>query len=236
MGATLPPLESNQLVDGLAESLGATLVESLAPATIAALLAHYDEMRRWNRRLSLVGPGTAAEVVERHYAESLAALPLVEAAGTLVDVGTGAGFPGLVLAAARPGLDVLAIEPRQRKWAFLESALRKMRQAVRREGGDVDSLSCRIANARVERPLPPALQFPPSIDLVASRALALPTEILSLFMERDPWTRFLLWLGRLDPEPPPGLVIGRRLALPGAEHRRVVELVPSAAWSRTSSN
>ena len=52
----------------------------------------------------------AGEVVERHYGESLAALPLAPAEGRLVDLGSGAGFPGWVLAAARPGLEVTLVD------------------------------------------------------------------------------------------------------------------------------
>ena len=67
-------------------------------------LAHYRFLLRWNRQTSLVGPGTIDEAVETHYGESLAALPLLgDAEGkTIVDIGSGAGFPGFVLAAARP--------------------------------------------------------------------------------------------------------------------------------------
>src|SRR4051795_3521876 len=80
---------------------------TLGEPSIDALHAHYRELALWNRRMSLVGPGTAGEILARHYGESLAALPLLPVdARRGLDLGSGAGFPGVVLAAARPGLEM----------------------------------------------------------------------------------------------------------------------------------
>src|SRR5438132_9440850 len=115
MGVALPALT----VEAFAAELLAHQPEPLSEAVVSALFAHYEELRRWAPRLALVGPGTAREVVARHFGESLAAVPhLPAAAGRLVDVGSGAGFPGLVLAAARPSWTVTLVEARERKWAF----------------------------------------------------------------------------------------------------------------------
>src|SRR6188474_645691 len=68
-----------------------------------ALHAHYVELRRWAPRLALVGPAFARELFTRHYGESLAGLELLPPGpARLLDLGSGAGFPGFVLAAARP--------------------------------------------------------------------------------------------------------------------------------------
>ena len=143
------------------ERLRAASPVDVTDATARALHAHYLELRRWNRALSLVGPAAAEDVVERHYAEALEGLPLLPAsARTLVDVGSGAGFPGFVLAAARRDLAVTLVEPRERRWAFLQAACRRR------------GLPCRCLNARVDRPLPPDL--PERIDVVTLRALKLP--------------------------------------------------------------
>src|SRR5262245_54139195 len=134
--------------------------EALSQSALAALHAHYEELRRWNRRTNLIGPGTAGEILERHYGESLAALPLLPpGARTGLDLGAGAGFPGLVLAAPRPDLEMTLAEARERKWAFLLAAARKA------------SLPCRCLNVRVQIPLPAGL--PESIDIITSRALRL---------------------------------------------------------------
>src|SRR3954454_20307279 len=111
---------------GFADALLRLSPESLDERAIDALHAHYKELALWNRRMSLIGPGTANQILARHYGESLAALPLLPAdARRGLDLGSGAGFPGVVLAAARPGLEMTLVEARERKWAFLSAAARK---------------------------------------------------------------------------------------------------------------
>ncbi len=162
--------------------------------------------------MSLIGPGTIDEVLARHYGESLAALPLVQpACREIVDLGSGAGFPGLVLAAALPGARVTLIEARQRKWAFLEAAARKA------------ALDCRCLNVRVGTSLPADLA--PTIDLVTARALKLPAELLSALGERlSRDGRMLFWVGEEAPEPPQGFELGTEVRIPGSSRRRIVEL------------
>ena len=136
-----------------ADSLQSLSPEPLDDRAIDALHAHYRELALWNRRTNLIGPGTAGEILARHYGESLAALPLVpETARCGLDLGSGAGFPGLVLAAARPGLEMTLVEARGRKWAFLSAAARRA------------ALPCRCLDVRVQIPLPAGL--PESIDVL----------------------------------------------------------------------
>jgi 16S rRNA (guanine527-N7)-methyltransferase len=208
MPFALPPLSREALADGLAP----LCPEPLDDRALAALHAHYQELSVWNRRLSLIGPGTLTEVLERHYGESLAALPLVPRGARFgVDVGSGAGFPGLVLAAARPGLEMTLVEARERKWAFLSAAARKA------------ALPCRCLNARVSVPLPAGL--PASLDLVTARALKLDPDALGALAERlGPDGRILLWVGEEDPALPAALEPGRSVRIPGSQRRRILEL------------
>jgi 16S rRNA (guanine(527)-N(7))-methyltransferase RsmG len=192
--------------------LAAVSPESLTPAVWASLYAHYLELRRWNERVGLIGPGTADEVLERHYGESLAALPLIPRSARFgVDLGSGAGFPGLVLAAARPRLEVTLVEAREKKWLFLMAAARKA------------ALPCRCLNVRVASPLPHGL--PESIDLVTVRALKLEQDVLGALGRRlTPEGSMLLWVGDRDPELPPELSAHSNLRLAGGERRRILEL------------
>jgi 16S rRNA (guanine527-N7)-methyltransferase len=201
-------------LDEFARRLAAVSPAPLAPEAVAALHAHYRELRRWNRTVSLIGPGTLDEIFPRHYGESLAALPLVAPGDrVLVDVGSGAGFPGFVLAAARPDLDATLIEARQRKWAFLRAAARRA------------ALPCRCLNARVVPSLP--AELPRQADLVTLRALKPTVELLGLLAGRlSPAGRILLWLGGELPPLPSGLARGGERPLPGSVRRRLVELRP----------
>jgi 16S rRNA G527 N7-methylase RsmG len=183
------------------------------------LFVHYEELRRWAGTMALIGPGAASEIFERHYAESLRALPWLPRAaagpgGRLLDLGSGAGFPGWILAAARPDLEVTLVEARERKWAFLTTAARRAR------------LSCRCLNARVSArslaDLPDRseridLQGP--IDVVTVRALRLEAKTwAALLPHLGPGAQVLLWSGEIVEPPPPPFVAGRTLALSGS-HR-----------------
>src|SRR5436305_9882176 len=119
MPFALPPITR----DDFAAAVRAGSPEPLDARAVDALYAHYQELSLWNQRLSLIGPGTAGEIVARHYGEALAALPLIPPdARSGLDIGSGAGFPGLVLAAARPGLGMTLVEARDRQWALLLAA------------------------------------------------------------------------------------------------------------------
>jgi 16S rRNA (guanine527-N7)-methyltransferase len=202
----LPEVPLAEFAQRLAEEASGPLDDR----TVRALFAHYEELRRWSPTLALIGPGSAAEVLRRHFGESLAALPLLPP-GTrrLVDVGSGAGFPGLVLAAACPGLEVTLVEPRERKCAFLETAARRA------------ALSCRVLNARVARLLPAGL--PDVFEVLTMRALRLPPATLAGLAERvAPGGRMLFWAGQEAVALPESWRVTAQLPLPGAHARRLL--------------
>lgn len=216
MGATLPELPLAAFV----ARLRACSPRRLSEVAEQALHQHYQELRRWNPRLSLVGPGTAAQIVERHYGESLAALPLLSPGARLLDVGSGAGFPGLVLAAAEPSLEVTLVEARQRKWAFLAAARRAA------------ALSCVCVNATVGAASESGL--PALVDVVTVRALKLPPRDLDgLALRLAPGGFLLLWSGENDPVLPDSLSIVDRLSLPG-QHRWILRLRPTSGGRATA--
>jgi 16S rRNA (guanine527-N7)-methyltransferase len=127
--------------------------------TLERLRIHVDLLRRWQARLNLVAPETLASIWMRHVADSLQLMDLCPDARIWVDLGSGGGFPGLVLAAAladRAGRMVL-IESDQRKAAFLREAARAM------------GLSVDIHAERIETALPRLRARP---DVVTARALA----------------------------------------------------------------
>lgn len=209
MAAKLPPLE----LPVFAQRVRSLSPVSLADSSVESLFGHYSELVRWSPRLALIGPGTVQSVLERHFGESLAALSLLEGAGPdeLVDVGSGAGFPGLVLAAALPNWRVTLVEGRERKWAFLRAATMRAR------------LSCRCLNARVAVPLPAGL--PGAYGAVTFRALGLPPAVMSALAARlTSRGRFLVWAGAEDPPLPEGLRKSGQLALQGSAARRILVL------------
>jgi 16S rRNA (guanine527-N7)-methyltransferase len=94
---------------------------------VARLAAYLDILADWNHRVNL----TAAHTPEGRVNLLVAAiLPSVRVPdpGALVDVGSGNGSPGLVMAMIRDDLEVTLLEPRTRRWAFLREAVRRCRQ------------------------------------------------------------------------------------------------------------
>jgi len=97
----------------------------LTPDQSAALEAHYALLIKWNKIINLTRIETLEDAVERHYRESLfLASHLTE--GSVADIGSGAGFPGFVVAVARPESSVTLIESHQRKAVFLKEVSRRL--------------------------------------------------------------------------------------------------------------
>lgn len=89
------------------------------------------ELLSWNRDSNLVAAGDLGRLASRHVLESLTVLPVLDrlAPTRLVDVGSGAGFPAIPIAIARPAWQVHAIESRRRKGLFLQRVAERMENA-----------------------------------------------------------------------------------------------------------
>jgi 16S rRNA (guanine527-N7)-methyltransferase len=103
---------------------------SLDADAMLRLETHARLLAEWQAKMNLVSPTTLPQVWERHIADSLQLLPLLpRSASSLADIGSGAGFPGLVLAAVlagRPGFKVTLIESIAKKCTFLKAASEAM--------------------------------------------------------------------------------------------------------------
>jgi 16S rRNA (guanine527-N7)-methyltransferase len=95
----------------------------LAAEACAPLERYLDLLAAWSAGVNLTGARTPRARVELLVGAVAPAAPLLEA-GSLLDVGSGNGSPGLVLALLRPDLEVTLLEPRKRRWAFLREAAR----------------------------------------------------------------------------------------------------------------
>ena len=125
-------------------------------------MAYLDEVARWSRRVNLTGAQSPEERTDLLVAQVLPVVDLVEGP-RLIDVGSGNGSPGLVLALLRPELEATLLEPRQRRWAFLREAARVTGRAglevlrVRHDqyaGPPADSLTIRALDVPLEELAP----------------------------------------------------------------------------------
>jgi 16S rRNA (guanine527-N7)-methyltransferase len=129
-------------------------LEALTETQLNQLVKHYSMLRHWNRRINLTRIIEAKEAAVLHYAESLLGARLIGDATSVLDVGSGAGFPAVPLTVARPDVQVTALEANQKKSLFLKE--------VRDELG--------LANFTVVRARLESLNWS-SYDLLTSRAL-----------------------------------------------------------------
>lgn len=132
----------------------------------AKLRAFVALVLKWNRQINLISRGTENEIWQRHIRDSAQLLALAPADARLwLDIGSGGGFPGIVIAilaqVLRPEMQVVLVESDKRKAAFLIQAAREL------------DLPCRIRAERVEAL--PAL----GADVLSARALSALPELLA---------------------------------------------------------
>jgi len=118
---------------------------------VARLLDYQALLQRWNAAYNLTAVRDPAEMVTRHLLDSLAILPHVHGA-TLADLGTGPGLPGIVLAIAAPGREILLVDSNGKKVRFLREAIRALKldgvRAVQSRVEDVEgTFDCVTARA-----------------------------------------------------------------------------------------
>lgn len=163
---TLPPSDHRAPLEAL----------GLRGPALGRLSAYLDTLAAWSPRVNLTGARTPSERVRLLVADVAAAAAL-PAPGRLVDVGSGNGSPGLVLALLRDDLEVTLLEPRARRWAFL-------REAARASGR---------AGIRVERRRHDTYAGPP-FATATLRALSLPLAELARLVA--PGGRVIVFGGR----------------------------------------
>lgn len=79
-------------------------------------------LQEWNQRMDLTSSAAAESALVTHYLDSLTALPYLPSSASVVDIGTGAGFPGVPLLLARPDLRMTLLDALQKRVAFLAFA------------------------------------------------------------------------------------------------------------------
>lgn len=115
---------------GLIVEGAARLGTELSADQAAAFAAHAHDLLRWNRRVNLTAITEPFEMAVKHYLDSIVAVPLIQAfmhtnaGASLLDVGSGAGFPGIPLKIAIPALRVSLLEARRKRANYLKQAVR----------------------------------------------------------------------------------------------------------------
>jgi 16S rRNA (guanine527-N7)-methyltransferase len=149
---------------------GPEVIDRLRPVsreTRARLIRFVELLRQWQRAKNLVGPGTLDSVWRRHVLDSMAPVDVLPQARVWADLGSGAGFPGMVTAillGGEPGARVHLVEANGRKAAFLRTAARETGAPATVHAGRIDEVVPRLGrvdavSARALAPLDRLLEF-----------------------------------------------------------------------------
>ena len=92
------------------------------------LYIYFLELKKWSKKVNLIAKSTGdEEIVENHFVDSLALLRVFPKNGGLVDIGTGAGLPGLICKVACPEMKIFLVEPRAKRVSFLQHIVRSLK-------------------------------------------------------------------------------------------------------------
>ena len=179
---------------------------NLATGQVDQILTYLNLLLRWNQKINLTAIRKPEECVTRHFGESLFIARHLQLHGDLLDIGSGAGFPGLALKIAFPELSVTLLEPVAKKRAFLKEAARVCGfNQVSVRGDRMEELA---------RTTPP-----PQFDFATMRAVGNLEQFVPLAAQcLRPNGRLLLWLSQqqadtFDPIPA-GLTWSAPLPIP----------------------
>ncbi len=196
-------------LETICEPLGLTPT----PAQAAALLQYLDLLQRWNATYNLTAVREPAEMLSQHLADCLAVIPSLRRQldhGRLLDVGSGGGLPGVVIAVMLPGIAVSCVDTVGKKAAF-----------IRQAAGTLRLNNLQALHARVEQ-----LQQP-AFDVITSRAFASLADFTAL--TRRHLSEGAVWMamkGRVPDDEitalPPGIEVFHvePLSVPGLDAQR----------------
>src|SRR5688572_19869217 len=115
----------------------------LGEEAVARLYAHARLLVKWNKAVRLVGNTDPETLVSRHIMESLALIPFIhEPRGSLLDIGSGNGYPAIPLKCALPDLRLAMMEPTMRKSVFLRTVI-----------ADLKLTDAEVLRTRIDRPV-----------------------------------------------------------------------------------
>ena len=199
--------DDGEFITALVQSLAIMGIEPLTDSALQRMGLHYNLLSKWNARLNLTRIVAPQEAARLHYAESIYGYHLIKGTASMLDVGSGAGFPAVPMAIMDGGLNVTALESNQKKSIFLKEV--KQQLAL---------VNLMVETSRIE-------EFECSgYAVIASRALDRAEKMYGDLLRRlSPGQILMLFcsdgmIETLSRELPPGIKIDRH-AIPNSQSR-----------------
>lgn len=199
-----------------AEDIGITLNVH----AVESFLLYIEELKRWNKKINLTALEGDLEIGVKHFLDSLTVVPYLHGAQRVLDIGSGAGFPGLPLKVVSPAIELVLLESSEKKVFFLRTIVRGLKLH------GVEVVHGRAEDRGIKG------RYAGGFDLVLSRALAdLPTS-LQLALPYTKWGGRIVGMRGKKGERERGetdweslglqLIETRKLTLPFVEETRVL--------------
>ena len=118
-------MDKDKFIDLLrqtSQEVGVSLTES----QLGLFWLYLQELLEWNKTFNLTGIRDPVDIIIKNFVDSLTPLPYLERSSTLLDIGSGAGFPGIPLKIAAPQLQVHIVDARRKKTSFLKHLIRTL--------------------------------------------------------------------------------------------------------------
>ncbi|MBF0200143.1 MAG: 16S rRNA (guanine(527)-N(7))-methyltransferase RsmG [Desulfamplus sp.] len=163
---------------GGASELGVTLDMDQAEQ----MACHAGELLRWNSRINLTAIVEPQDMAVKHFIDSIALIPWLPDGAKLIDIGSGAGFPGIPLKIANPSLDVTMIDASRKKVSFLSHMIRVLFKKTPSNCTGIEALHARAGQLAMEP------EYANGFDAVLARAFAPLTEFTKIaipFLKED---------------------------------------------------
>lgn len=128
---TTPAYDFSSFSAVLSRGVEALDIGNVSPEIYKHLFVYFTHLKKWMPTINLVAAAPDPQLVENHFLDSLSPLPLLgtydqKTPASLIDIGSGAGFPGLILKIACPNLRVTLLEPRLKRVSFLKQIIRTL--------------------------------------------------------------------------------------------------------------
>ena len=136
-----------------------TLIADYFQESQAKIERYAEILQSWGIERGLIGPREGERIWDRHISNCLPVASLIPVGVRVADIGSGAGLPGIVLALARPDLEITLIEPLQRRVDFLNEVIQELQIPIIVVRGKSESVkkSFEVVTARAVAPLPKLL-------------------------------------------------------------------------------